>query len=71
MCFLFLQPLCDHSFCELCLSSKTNKRSSFLYPKYSHTANFNLYFDSGIEIRENGLSLMLSPLYVWVEQENS
>ncbi len=34
-------------FCELCLSSRTNKRSSFLYPKYSHTTNLDLYLDVG------------------------
>ncbi len=28
-----------------CLSSRTNKRSSFLYPKYSHTTNLDLYLD--------------------------
>ncbi len=28
---------------ELCLSSRTNKRSSFLDPKYSHTTNFDLF----------------------------
>ncbi len=28
-----------------CLSSRTNKRSSFLYPKYSHPTNLDLYFD--------------------------
>ncbi len=30
-----------------CLSSWTNKHSSFLYPKYSHTANLDLYLDVG------------------------
>ncbi len=35
------------SFCELCLSSRTNKHSSFLYPKYSHTTNLDLYLDVG------------------------
>ncbi len=46
MCFLFLRLLCDQ-FCELCPSSRTNKHSSFLYPKYSHTTNFDLDFDVG------------------------
>ncbi len=36
-----LQPVVN------CLSSRTNKRSSFLYPKYSHTTNFDSYFDVG------------------------
>ncbi len=29
------------------LFSRTNKLSYFLYPKYSHTGNFNLYLDVG------------------------
>ncbi len=40
-----------------CLSSRTNKNSSFLYPKYSHTANLDFIFRRGIEIRDNGLCL--------------
>ncbi len=35
------------SFCELCLSSRPNKHSSFLHPKYSHTTNLDLYLDVG------------------------